>query len=76
MTKESFIMIYCEESGISKEELLKTQIVLPCNCDYKGCKGWVVISNDELSVKAYNGLNKPGKSHKITKNRRKSTEIE
>lgn len=53
MTKENFIKLYCEKSDITEEELLKTQVVLPCNCNDETCKGWAVVSNNELSIKAH-----------------------
>lgn len=56
MTKEDFIKLYCEKSGITEEELLKTQVVLPCNCNDEICKGWAVVSNNELSIKAHYDL--------------------
>lgn len=51
MEKQDFIKLYCEKSGITEEELQKTQVVLPCNCNHELCKGWAVISNNELSIK-------------------------
>lgn len=39
MSKEEFIEYYCKNSNITKEELLKTQVILPCNCNYEDCKG-------------------------------------
>ena len=56
MTKEDFIKQYCKNCNITEEELLKTQVVLPCNCMEQGCEGWAVVSNNELSIKAHNEL--------------------
>ena len=53
MTKEEFIKSYCDKSDMTKEELLESQVVLPCKCDYEGCNGWAVVSNSELSIKAH-----------------------
>ena len=58
MSKEEFIEYYCKNSNITKEELLKTQVILPCSCNYENCKGWAVVSNNPLSIKAHLELNK------------------
>jgi len=56
MTKEDFIKLYCERSQITQEELFKSQVVLPCNCNDDTCKGWAVIVNNESSIKNHNKL--------------------
>ena len=56
MNKEDFIKHYCKESGIKQEELLKTQIVLPCNCGDTTCEGWAMVSNNKLSIKSHKKL--------------------
>jgi plasmid stabilization system protein ParE len=44
MTREEFISSYCERSRVSWDELSKTQLVVPCECDQEGCQGWVMVS--------------------------------
>jgi hypothetical protein len=44
ISEEEFIKAYCEASDISWEELQKTQFVIECECDYAGCRGWVMVS--------------------------------
>lgn len=56
MKKEEFIENYCKKSNISKEEVLKTQVILPCNCNYEYCDGWAVVTNNKMSIKAHNDL--------------------
>ena len=56
MTKEDFIKLYCEKSKIKTEDLLKTQVILPCNCNDDICKGWAVVNNNEISIQAHNDL--------------------
>ena len=56
MTKEEFIEYYCKRSDITEEELLKTQVVLKCNCGNLICKGWAVVSNNPDSIKAHKEL--------------------
>lgn len=53
MTEEEFIKMYCKNSEISQDELLKDHVVLPCNCGDKSCKGWAVVANNTLSIKAH-----------------------
>ena len=56
MSKEEFLKQYCEKSKIKEEVLLKSQVVLPCNCNYGNCKGWALVSNNKISIKAHNEL--------------------
>lgn len=56
MRKDDFIKLYCKKSNITKDTLLKTQVVLPCKCNINVCKGWAVVSNNKLSIKAHNDL--------------------
>lgn len=56
MTKEDFIKLYCEKSKITEQELLESQVVLPCNCGDEICKGWAVVGNNELNIKAHKEL--------------------
>lgn len=54
LTKEEFIKAYCEGSNITEEELLEGHVILPCSCDYEGCKGWAAVGNNPLSIEAHN----------------------
>lgn len=54
MSKEEFTKYYCENSNISKEDLLKSQVVLKCKCGDESCKGWAVVSNNQYAIKAHN----------------------
>lgn len=56
LTKEEFKKEYCAKSGITWDELSKTQIVLPCSCNYEDCKGWAMVSNEPLNIKAHMDL--------------------
>lgn len=47
ISKEDFLKQYCEISDITEEELLKTQEVLPCDCEDIICQGWVVQSKNK-----------------------------
>jgi hypothetical protein len=56
ISKDEFIKTYCEKSKISEQKLLESCVILPCYCGSDGCKGWAVVSNDELSIKAHREL--------------------
>lgn len=56
MKKNDFINMYCEESKITKKQLLKTQVVLPCKCNIDICKGWAVVENNKIAIKIHNDL--------------------
>ena len=43
MPKEEFIVGYCERSGVTWEELSQWAMVLPCDCEEDGCRGWVMV---------------------------------
>lgn len=45
VTRDDFIIGYCERSGISWDRLRKSQVVLPCSCGEEDCQGWAMISN-------------------------------
>jgi hypothetical protein len=42
--REQFIAGYCERSGVTWEELSKTQIAERCDCGEEGCAGWAMVS--------------------------------
>jgi len=56
MDKEVFLKLYCEKSKITEQKLLETKIILPCKCDSDYCKGWAVVNDDKLSIKAHKEL--------------------
>jgi len=47
ITKEEFEQTYANNMGITIEELKDKYgfEAVPCDCDYKGCKGWQAIFN-------------------------------
>lgn len=47
MTKEQYIKQYAENSSVTVEWLKEhNQIAVKCNCDYRNCKGWVMVDKD------------------------------
>jgi hypothetical protein len=56
MNKDKFVKEYCKRSDISEETLYKFSVVLPCNCGEHACKGWAVVSNNDLSIKSHKEL--------------------
>ena len=56
MEKEDFIREYCERSGESEEELIKYEVALPCHCGEPGCKGWAMVTNTPLAIRAHQSL--------------------
>lgn len=53
MTKEKFEKEYCERSGITLEEYRQDFVTLICRCGENDCKGWAVVPNSPLSIKAH-----------------------
>ena len=53
MEKEQFIEYYFEGSEELKEEMLSEMIVMPCKCPEPECKGWAMVSNNEISINAH-----------------------
>ena len=49
MTQTEFINQYCERSNIT-EKALNTlgRFAMPCDCKEEGCKGWAMISKEQL----------------------------
>lgn len=56
MEEQEYIAGYAKKSGVSVEELMKTQICLPCHCGYVGCKGFAMVSNNPHAIKSHNDL--------------------
>lgn len=56
LTKEDFEIEYCNNDGMSIEEYYKTQVTLPCNCEYKDCKGFAAVSNNPRSIRLHNEI--------------------
>lgn len=56
LTKEQFISEYAKKSEISEKELLEEMVALPCSCEDKSCKGWAMVGNSKLSIRAHNDL--------------------
>jgi hypothetical protein len=54
MTKEEFILGYCNRSNITIEQFNDTFVALPCNCGDDSCRGWAVINNSKICIDAYN----------------------
>ncbi len=47
MTKEDFIKQYAENSSVTVEWLKERGLIaVECNCNYKNCKGWIVVDKD------------------------------
>lgn len=59
MTKDEFIASYCERSGITRERFDRTDVALPCACQYEDCEGWAAVSNNALSIKNHTELYSP-----------------
>lgn len=59
MTKDEFIKGYAERSGTTVEEVLTVSVALPCCCDYEGCKGWAMVFNHPIPIKAHMELYGP-----------------
>lgn len=53
MTKEKFEEEYCKRSGITLEDYHKYFVTLSCRCGEADCKGWAVVPNSPLSIKAH-----------------------
>ena len=63
MTKDEFIDQY-KVTSIPKDEFLKTQVVLECDCGETNCKGWAMVSNTPLAIKSHMELYYPEKSQR------------
>lgn len=54
MTKEEFIDYYTKNANLQRYRTEDgysvpgriPRIALPCNCEYEGCMGWVMIPNE------------------------------
>jgi hypothetical protein len=57
ITKAEFEALYgASMSDREKEEFMSTQVVIPCDCDYEGCKGWQVIDKNLYEFEIDNNL--------------------
>jgi hypothetical protein len=56
MTKQEFIDNYCNSNDGKSAFNNKLIVCLPCSCGQGNCKGWAMVSNNELSIKAHNKL--------------------
>lgn len=59
MTKQEFIDRVCARSNTTLEELLNTQVVLPCDCGYELCPGWSVVSKTPEAIRTHQDLYGP-----------------
>lgn len=59
ITKEQFVESYLAESSITREQFDQFNVVLPCRCDYEGCKGWAAVTNHALSINSHMELYAP-----------------
>jgi hypothetical protein len=53
MTKEEFLKQYQTESNLSDEQmidLLKSNTVSACDCDYEECQGWKIESDKKRLI--------------------------
>ena len=56
MTRTEFVKAYAKRVGVSDEwaalgfiEYAKrVYIALPCECDWDGCEGWAMLSNENI----------------------------
>ena len=46
ITKEEFIISYCNNSKVDRKWLMERQKAIPCDCDYEECKWWQMINNN------------------------------
>lgn len=53
ITRDEFEKRWMKNSGISEEEFREEWVSLPCDCGEDRCKGWAVISNDDLSIRTH-----------------------
>lgn len=71
MTRDEFIDGYMQSSEIPREYRTEAgfrfpdaaskyeQVAMPCACGEMFCEGWVMISNDPLSIKHHEWFNSP-----------------
>lgn len=43
VTLEEFARDYIKESGKSREFISKYKVIVPCDCDWGGCRGWGAV---------------------------------
>lgn len=49
ITQSEFIRQYCDKSNISEDELNRLgQLAVPCDCGEDDCRGWAMISRENL----------------------------
>ncbi len=49
LSQLEFIKKYMENSNITKEQLSKMDLIaVPCNCGENNCKGWAMVSINNL----------------------------
>ena len=54
-TKEQFLEGYAARSGISVEKLTIEQTPFPCDCGDPLCRGWQMVSNENIEMMRRNG---------------------
>ncbi len=62
MTKDQFIEHYLRENEFeidSKEALFKRMVILPCDCQYEQCKGWMAVPKNLVTFDLMNRRNNP-----------------
>ncbi|WNM65733.1 hypothetical protein SEA_VULPECULA_61 [Arthrobacter phage Vulpecula] len=51
MTPGEFLAGYAERSGTTPAALLEAgRVVVPCTCDFEGCRGWKLVPADCLAA--------------------------
>jgi hypothetical protein len=57
MTKEEFIIGYCERSHMPRADFDVMLVALPCSCGVPECNGWAAIGNDPWTIKTHMDFN-------------------
>lgn len=51
LTQSEFIKSYCDKSNITEQKLNEMGLfAVPCECEDKTCKGWVMIKKEGLQA--------------------------
>ena len=65
MTKEEFIVGYCERSKLSRATFDRRLVALPCCCGDGSCQGWAAVTNEAEAQATHNELY-GGETHHAT----------
>jgi hypothetical protein len=50
MSEDEFIDMHCAQNGVTRQELARRRVAVPCDCAAPGCPGWMMVPGPDALV--------------------------